>query len=326
MRPEEIKSFLGSHWESVEGYISSSLSSDIMILQKVNESILANSGKQLRPMLSLLVAMACSEGRPTENTYRFAAASELLHNATLLHDDVADSSDERRGVPTIRSLMGPSVSVLLGDYWLVKAMELILSGGDDGRVVRIFSRTLSDLAEGEMLQLQKAGTGDTDEGDYTEIIYKKTASLFVAASLSAAISVGADAETEQAVADYAKSLGLAFQIKDDIFDYSLSQEVGKPTGVDIMEQKITLPLLGAFESVSSQKEQYIRSLVSDICNKPENKNDILDFVRDNQGLEYAEKRLGEYVEQAIRSIEVLSPSPYRDLLADLAIYAGKRTK
>ena len=325
MKPEDIKALLGEHWEKTGSYIFSSLSSDIDMLQKVNESILLHSGKQLRPLLSLLVAMACSGGKPTENTYRFAAASELLHNATLLHDDVADSSDQRRGVPTVRSLMGPSVSVLLGDYWLVKAMELILSGGDGGRVIRIFSNTLSDLAEGEMLQLQKAETGDTSIEDYTKIIYKKTASLFVAASLSAAISVGADEKLERAVTEYASSIGLAFQIRDDIFDYSMSPEVGKPTGVDVLEQKITLPLLGAFIN-APHEESRIRNMVATIHDCPDRRDEILTFVKDNKGVDYAETVLEGYVNQAIDSLRNLPDSWYKDRLAELAAYVGQRSK
>ena len=176
----EIKSFLGDDWKKVLEKIDEQLGSDIEVLDSTNRQILSHSGKQLRPMLSLLVARACSAGRITEASVCYAAASELLHNATLLHDDVADSSDERRGVPTIRSVMGASVSVLVGDYWLVKAMECILSCHTslDGRVIRLFSRTLSDLAEGEMLQLQKAWSCYKNEEDYMRIIFNKTATLF----------------------------------------------------------------------------------------------------------------------------------------------------
>ena len=200
---KSIREYLGRDWTAVQERISSSLRSDIPLLNTTNDSILSNSGKQMRPALSLLIARACScGGNVSEATVRYAAASELLHNATLLHDDVADDSDQRRGVPTIMSLMGPSVSVLVGDYWLVKAMELILGPSEsDHRVIKIFSKTLSDLAEGEMLQLQKAQKGDTDENDYLRIIYNKTASLFEAACVSAAISVEACPEYEKAAKD-----------------------------------------------------------------------------------------------------------------------------
>ena len=273
MNPEDIKASMGDRWSIVESYIKDSLASDIDLLQTLNDNILSHSGKQLRPLVSMLVAMACSGGKATDDSCRYAAAAELLHNATLLHDDVADSSDQRRGFPTIRSLMGPSVSVLVGDYWLVKAMKLILSASNHSdRVIQIFSKTLSDLAEGEMLQLQKADTGDTGTDDYIRIIYNKTASLFVAACLSAAISVNASEEMEQAVKKFSTALGLAFQIRDDIFDYSQDQGIGKPVGVDVMEQKITLPLLGALDDVSEEEASEVRARVSAIHEHPENRN------------------------------------------------------
>lgn len=319
-----VREYLGSDWTAVQERIDLSLKSDIALLNATNSSILSNSGKQMRPLLSLLVARACSGCEATEATVRYAAASELLHNATLLHDDVADNSDQRRGVPTIMSLMGPSVSVLVGDYWLVKAMELILGGSEgDHRVIKIFSKTLSDLAEGEMLQLQKAQNGDTGQDDYLRIIYNKTASLFEAACVSAAISVGASEEYENASRDYAVALGLAFQIKDDILDYAGTESVGKPLGVDILEQKITMPLLGAF-AVCPEKEQHIRGLVKSIADHPENRDEIVAFVKGNGGLEYAVTQLDKYVSQAVSALAVLPPCVERDMLEELAYYTAKR--
>lgn len=327
MNPEDIKAMLGDRWKSVETYIKDSLASDIALLQSINSRILSHSGKQLRPLIAMLVAMACSEGHAVDDSCRYAAAAELLHNATLLHDDVADNSDQRRGSPTIRSLMGPSVSVLVGDYWLVKAMGLILSASNHGdRVIKIFSKTLSDLAEGEMLQLQKASAGDTGRDDYIKIIYNKTASLFVSASLSAAISVGATPEMEKAVVDFSTSLGLAFQIRDDIFDYSPGSEVGKPVGVDIVEQKITLPLLGALQSVPEQEASRIRQLVSSIDRHPENRDEIMDFVAANGGVHYAEQVLDEYIGKAVAALEALPESCYRRQLSDVAKYVGIRSR
>lgn len=322
-----LKSFLGEDWTRVEARIGEQLRSDIEVLNMTNSRILEHSGKQLRPLLALLVARACSGGRLTDAGISYAAAAELLHNATLLHDDVADSSDQRRGVPTIRSLMGPSVSVLVGDFWLVRAMECIL-GCDtplDGRVIRLFSRTLSDLAEGEMFQLQKAETCDTDEEDYGRIIFNKTASLFEAAAVSAAISVNASQEQEQAVRIYAVSLGMAFQIRDDIFDYSpSSSQVGKPVGVDILEQKMTLPLLGALHNAGADEDADIRQKVRDIRSNPGYRDEIMAFVRTHRGIEYATKRLGEYIDKAVKALEVLPDSREKDFLAEIADYVGKR--
>lgn len=320
-----IREYLGKDWVDVTARIASVLDSDIDLLNSTNASILSHSGKQLRPLLALVFARACSSGGVSEATIRYAASAELLHNATLLHDDVADDSDQRRGVPTIRSLMGPSVSVLVGDYWLVKAMELILGDmGSDSRVIKIFSKTLSDLAEGEMLQLQKAQAGDTDENDYLRIIYNKTASLFEAACVSAAVSVGASEAYEKAAKDYAVALGLAFQIKDDILDYAGTESVGKPLGVDILEQKMTLPLLGAMANVTLEEAEAIRRKVSDIASDPQYRDEIVSFVKENGGLEYAVRRLEEYIDDAVKALEVLPESYEKQYLVELAHYTGKR--
>lgn len=324
----DIKSlieFLGADWHAVKERIRASLESDIDLLNSTNDSILSHSGKQMRPMLSLLMARACNDGVANDVTVAYAAASDLLHNATLLHDDVADGSLKRRGEPTIMSLMGPSVSVLVGDYWLVKAMELILTVADGGsRVMKIFSKTLSDLAEGEMLQLQKAQNGDTTEEDYLRIIYNKTASLFEAACVSAALSVGADEEQIQAAKAYAVALGLAFQIQDDILDYSGTDAVGKPLGADVLEQKITMPLLGALASVPEEEALRVRKMVKDIAGHPEYRDVILTFVRENAGIDYAVSQLDRYVSEAVAALDVLPDSEAKKYLVDLAYYTAKR--
>ncbi len=321
-----IKKYLGSDWTAVQERIASALNSDIKLLNSTNGMILSRSGKQLRPLLSLIMARACSGGNPLPDAaVRYAAASELLHNATLLHDDVADESEQRRGAPTIMSLMGPSVSVLVGDYWLVKAVDLVLGTTEkDMRVIRLFSKTLSDLAEGEMLQLQKAQSGDTGENDYLRIIYNKTASLFETACASAAISVDASREYEKAAEDYAVALGLAFQIKDDILDYSGDDCVGKPLGVDILEQKITMPLLGAFVNAGDEEEKRVRSLVRNIVDHPEYRDEIVAFVKANGGLEYSVEQLDRYVRQAVEALSVLPDSKEKDMLKDLAYFTAKR--
>lgn len=323
----QVKDFVGGDWTAVQERIASSLQSDINLLNKTNESIISHSGKQLRPLLTILFARACNGGQITEATVRYAAAAELLHNATLLHDDVADSSATRRGVPTIMSLMGPSVAVLIGDYWLVRALDSILTDApSDPAVLKIFSRTLSALAEGELLQLQKAQNGDTVEADYLRIIYNKTASLFEAACLSAALSVGASKEMEQAAIDYAVALGNAFQIQDDILDYSGTDSVGKPLGVDVLEQKITIPLLGALANVSEQEQARVRSLVNDIVGHPEHRDEIVAFVKANGGIEYSKMRLDEYVDMAVKALDVLPDSQEKEFLKTLAYFTAKRDK
>ena len=323
-----VKEYLGAEWIAVQKCIAGSLESDIELLNQTNRSILSHSGKQLRPILALLTARGCSaDGRSSEATVRYAAAAELMHNATLLHDDVADDSDQRRGVPTIRSLMGPTVSVLLGDYWLVKAMDLILGDHEaDSKVIRIFSKTLSDLAEGELLQLQKAQSGDTVEEDYLRIIYSKTASLFEASCVSAALSVGASEQIVEAMRSYAVALGRAFQIKDDLLDYDGTESVGKPLGVDILEQKMTMPLLGALVNAGPDEDKRVRALVRDIVGHPEHRDEIVDFVKRNGGLEYASNRLDYYVNQAVEALNILPDSYEKELLVKLARYTANRDK
>lgn len=321
-----IQGFLGDDWKKTKERISDTLMSDISLLNSTNASILSHSGKQMRPMLTLLMARACSDKGISDATVNYAAASDLLHNATLLHDDVADSSEKRRGVPTIMSLMGSSVSVLVGDYWLVKAMQLILEVEDAGssRVMRIFSKTLSDLAEGEMLQLQKARKGDTSEEDYIRIIYNKTASLFEAACVSAALSVSAPDEYVEAAQKYSVALGLAFQIQDDILDYAGTDAVGKPLGADILEQKITMPLLGAMSEADDVRVQEIRQMITGISDNPQWRDEIVSFVKENNGLDYAVSRLNSYVEAAVRALDVLPDSEARSYLIDLAHYTAER--
>lgn len=327
MTLDEIKDFLGQDWKDTDALIRSSLESDISLLNTTNKAILDHSGKQLRPIVSLLVARACGGGRVNADSVRYAAAAELLHNATLLHDDVADSSCERRGAPTVMAILGGPASVLLGDFWLVKALENILaSSANCNEVIRIFAGTLSSLAEGEMLQLQKASSGDTVEEDYYRIIYSKTASLFEAAFVSAAISVNASADWIEAVRDYAVSLGIAFQIKDDIFDYSDGKKIGKPVGIDLEEQKITLPLLGALAAASPERAKQIRGMVLDILEHPEYKEEIVGFVKEGKGIEYAVSRLEDYVSKAVDALAVLPDSKEKDYLVKIAGFTAYRDK
>lgn len=321
----DIAAYMEDDMLRIKELMRTSLSCDIDLLNTTNEAIMDHPGKMLRPMLSLLCAKACSGGSLTEDSYSFAAATELLHNATLLHDDVADKASSRRGRPTVMSLLGNSASVLLGDFWLVKAMDRILGASvETDRVIRLFSRTLGDLAEGEMLQLQKASSGDTTEDDYFRIIFNKTASLFEAAAMSGAISVGAGEEYVRAVKEYADIVGIAFQIKDDIFDYESGASIGKPVGHDLMEQKITLPLLGALAAVPEEEAGIIRKKVCGIHEHPEYQEEIVRFVREEGGMEYAYRKLGEYVDMAVAALDSLPDGRDRDCLVALAGFIADR--
>ena len=316
MSRQDIISFLGSDWDRTQVLIRSRLHSDVTLLEQTNDGLLANAGKMLRPMVSLLIARAI--GTPTEDSICYAAATELLHNATLIHDDVADGSQERRGQPTLSALLGAGTAVLVGDYWLARAVDLVVDTGHRDAVIRKFARTLTDLAEGEMLQLEKAATGDTTEADYLRIIHCKTASLFCAATETAAVSVDADPEQMAAALAYGPSLGIAFQIKDDILDYAGTDSLGKPVGQDLLEQKITLPLLGALQG--SPDEAEIRALVRDIPSHPEYCERIRRFVAERDGVGFAARRLSEWVERATLVLEAFPDGPAKDYLAAIARY------
>ena len=319
----EIKAYLAGPMQEVSTLLEVSLKSDIALLDATNRSLLSQGGKLMRPMLSLLSAGAC--GGINADSVRFAAASELIHNATLLHDDVVDGASVRRGKPTVMSILNGPASVLVGDFWLVKAIRCILDADRySERAIRLFSKTLSDLAEGEMLQMQKASDCDTTREDYIRIIYSKTASLFEAAALSGAVSAEAPEEWTAALAGYARNLGLAFQIKDDIFDYTGGDALGKPVGIDLREQKITLPLLCALDS-APEEAPAIRTLVGQISDHPELADNVRSFVLDHGGVEKAVEEMDKYIAEAVFCLEELPQSPEKSYLADLARFVGERT-
>lgn len=325
MSINELKTHIADELRQVSQHISYCLESDIDLLNETNRSILSHSGKMLRPVLSILTAKICGCGKVTEDTIRFAAASEILHNATLFHDDVADNSSSRRGAPTVMSLLGCRASVLLGDYWLVKALEQILSADyHKVEVISLFSSTLGHLAEGEMLQLQKSRLCDTTECDYYTIIYNKTASLFETAAVSAAISVKAAKEVIDSIREYAINLGIAFQIKDDIFDYIGDSSIGKPVGIDLKEKKITLPLLGAFQICPKDEELYIRKRLCDIDAHPEFQNEIIDFINKYRGIDYATLQLNNHIDKAKNAIRNFPEGTNKDCLIFLAEYVADR--
>ena len=315
-RQKEIFDFLGADWIHFQELMRANLHSDVQLLEDTNTRILSNSGKMMRPAIALLIARMI--GPTTEDSCRFAAAAEMLHNATLMHDDVADDSAERRGRPTLLSLLGPSAAVLVGDYWLARAVSLISASEHRNDVIPLFARTLTDLAEGEMLQLEKASSVDTTEDDYLRIIYCKTASLFSVAAETAAISVGATPEQRAAAKAYADAFGTAFQIKDDILDYAGTDALGKPVGVDLKEQKITLTLLGAM--TGSPREAEIRAMVRDIPAHPEFCDAIRAFVVEREGIAFSTRKLTDWVARSEQALDVFPDSTAKEMLIHIAHY------
>ena len=316
MSRQDILAYLGADWDRTLALIRSHLHSDVTLLQDTNDRILANTGKLLRPMISLLVAKSIAP--PTEDSHHYAAASELFHNATLMHDDVADKGTERRGRPTVAALLGPSGAVLVGDYWLARAVDLVVSTDHYGDAIHLYSKTLTELAEGEMLQMERASSGDTTVADYLRIIHCKTAALFCAAAETGALSVGASSGQSAAARAFADAFGIAFQIKDDILDYAGTDALGKPVGVDLREQKITLPLLGAL--ADSPREAEIRRMVREIPSHPEYCDGIRQFVQERRGIDYAIRRLEVWVARAEEALAAFPDGPAKESLTEIARY------
>ena len=322
---KEIHTFLQEDLARVEAQIDALLRSDVPLLDATNRRLREHPGKMLRPMLALLVGGAL--GRKTADTCRFAAAVELLHNATLLHDDVVDGAASRRGLPTVFSQLGASPAVLLGDYWLVACLKLILGAERHVRqVLDLFSNTLGHLTEGELLQLEKTSRADTTQADYLRIVYGKTASLFETAALSAAVSVEATEEQCRAAGAFARQLGTAFQIKDDIFDYSEpSAALGKPVGIDLKEQKVTQPLLSALETVPAGEADAVRAKVARLADHPEQEEEVRAFVRVHEGVARAERVMDDHINEALASLDTFPASAEKEYLAALVRYVGDRT-
>ena len=318
---KEVQQFLGKAWTDFQRCFAESLESDIPLLDKANQYLLGHGGKKLRPLFTLLIAKAL-RGDCNERVVRCAAASELLHTATLMHDDVADNAPTRRGVPTMMTVYSPTTAVLLGDYWLSKAMDLIIDHPDK-RVLHVFSKCLADLASGEMLQLEKAEKADTTEDDYRRIIYCKTTSLFEACMVSAACSVEASEKEIERCRIYAWHIGQAFQMRDDMLDYSPELSIGKPTGQDILEKKITLPLFGLFEKAP-------RSVVREVRRRMKNPDaelvsDVFAWVRQYDAMSYAREKLDAEIRQAVEVLAAFPASTSRDYLEKMAGMIAIRT-
>ncbi len=313
---DEIKGFLGEDWLRYQNELRAILASDIELLDSINQYILSNTGKQLRPMLCLLASRAC--GGNCLKVVPCAVAMELLHTATLIHDDVVDEADTRRGKATISTLYPSNDAVLLGDYWLAKATEVLVDN-EDNRVLKAFSHCLAELVRGEIIQLEKSQSMDTDYDCYMSIISKKTAVLFRTAVFCGAYCSGADESTLSAFDDYALHLGLAFQMRDDILDFSPESVTGKPSGQDIREKKITLPLLEAFKSSSKEEISEILQMVRD--SKVE---EVSAFVIRKGGIEAAQRVLCDESEKAVKALGTIADSKAKDYLGRLALKLSER--
>lgn len=298
------------------------MKSKVLLLDKIMNFIVRRKGKQLRPMFVFLTAGV--NGQITEATYRGAALIELLHTATLVHDDVVDDSNYRRGFFSINALWKNKIAVLVGDYLLSRGLLLSIEN-KDFHLLEIVSDAVREMSEGELLQIEKARNLDITEDVYYEIIRQKTASLISSCCGVGAASAGADPETVQRMLTFGEKVGIAFQIKDDLFDYGTA-EIGKPVGIDIKEKKMTLPLIYALQKASWLDKKRIIFMIKNQSNKPKKVQEVIDFVKASGGIEYAIQAMNDYYREAKEILCTFPDSTYKDSLAGLVEYTIERKK
>jgi octaprenyl-diphosphate synthase len=320
MNPSQ--SIIAAELRQFESLFKNAVKSNAPMLDRILKYIVRTKGKQLRPMFVLLAAGV--SGGINEVTYRAASVVELLHTATLVHDDVVDEASERRGFFSISALWKNKASVLVGDYLLAKGLLLSLENGDF-KILEILSDAVRKMSEGELLQLEKARLLNIKESDYFTIIQNKTASLLASACAAGAYSASQDLEITEKMRLFGEYTGIAFQIKDDLFDYG-DEDVGKPTGNDIREKKLTLPLIFTLDQADVKTR---KSLIYIIRNKYKSKADIqqvIDTVKEAGGINYASRKMEEYKNNAISMLHTLNESPERMALEELVRYTTERRK
>jgi octaprenyl-diphosphate synthase len=320
---DDIKVPIATHMDEFELKFKQSMKSPVPLLEKITSYIVKRKGKQIRPMLVFLSAKM--HGEINESTYRAAALIELLHTATLVHDDVVDDSNERRGFFSVNALWKNKIAVLIGDYLLSKGLLLSLDN-DDFHLLKLVSNAVREMSEGELLQIEKARKLDISEEIYFEIIRQKTATLIAACCASGAASITQDKQIIETMKQFGTQTGIAFQIKDDLFDFGDGTEIGKPTGIDIKEKKMTLPLIYALNNSTFLEKRRIINIVKNHNENPKKVAEVIDYVFDKKGIEYAEKIMQQYKDQALNLLKDLAPSPAKQSLEQLVIYTVERKK
>lgn len=321
MTVKEIKAPVAHEMEQFEQKFKSSMKSSVPLLDKITRYIVKRKGKQLRPMFVFLSAKVC--GEVNESTYRAASLIELLHTATLVHDDVVDDSNERRGFFSVNALWKNKIAVLVGDFLLSRGLLLSVDN-KDYHLLGIVSNAVREMSEGELLQIEKARKLDIEEPVYYDIIRKKTASLIASCCSCGAASVSSDAEVIERMKEFGEAVGIAFQIKDDLFDYGDGSNIGKPTGIDIKEKKMTLPLIYALNNASFMEKRRIINIVKNNNNDPKKVAEVIDFVVKSGGIQYAEQRMNEYKDKALKILSAFAGSPSKTSLEELVNYTTQR--
>lgn len=322
LKLKEIQAPVANEMTAFEKKFRESMKSKVMLLDKITGYIVRRKGKQMRPLFVFLSAGAT--GEITESTYRGASLIELLHTATLVHDDVVDDSNMRRGFFSINALWKNKIAVLVGDFLLAKGMLLSMEN-DDIDLLKITTEPVKEMSEGELLQMAKSKTLDITEEVYYQVIRQKTASLIKSCCKVGACSAGADGDTIEKMGEFGLAVGMAFQIKDDLFDYG-TFEIGKPRGIDIKEKKLTLPLIYALNKASKSDRNRIKKMIKRADKKPKVIPDIIDFVKKSGGIAYAVSVMEDFHEKAKRILETLPDSAYRTSLKELVQFTIERTK
>ena len=318
-----IRPVIGKELDEFEVRFRNSMKSTVPLLDKITYYLIKRRGKQLRPMLVFF--SAGMHGKINDSTYRAAALIELLHNATLVHDDVVDDTYRRRGAFSINALWKNKVAVLVGDYMLSRGLLLAVHD-KEFQLLELVSTAVQKMSEGELLQIEKTRKLNITESEYYEIIANKTASLVAACCASGAASTGANEETVKHAWDMGEMLGMAFQIKDDLLDYGTGQDIGKPTGTDIKEKKMSLPLIFALEQSSYLEKKNILGKLKKKSAEKATAMLIFDFVKEKKGLEYAQNKMYEYREKSKAMLDRLTSSPYKTSFEQLIEFVTERDK
>lgn len=319
---DRIKAPIQVELDLFEEQFRNELRSKVPLMDRITYYIVKRKGKQLRPMFVFLAAKACGEFN--KNSYVAASLIELLHTATLVHDDVVDDSYERRGFFSINALWKNKIAVLVGDFFLSKGL-LVALRNKQYRILEITSNAVQAMSEGELLQIEKARRLDIDEAIYYEVIRQKTASLIAASCQAGAASVTPDEDIQQLMFTFGEKIGMAFQIRDDLFDFG-TDDVGKPLGIDIKEKKMTLPLIYALNEAESSERRRMIKLIKRHSDKPERVAEVIDFVRSSGGLQYAETVMQRFRSEAFELLRQLPHAPARDALEELVNYVVDRKK
>ena len=320
---KEIKKPISNEMNVFEDKFKSSLKTRVPLLDKIMHYIIKRKGKQMRPMFVFLCAKIFNNTQ--ESTYTAASLIELLHTATLVHDDVIDEANFRRGVFSINALWKNKVSVLVGDFLLSRGLLLAVEKEEFG-LLKIVSKAVKEMSEGELLQIEKTRRLNITEDIYFDIIRKKTAALISACCESGAASSGTSEENINLMKEFGEKVGIAFQIKDDLFDYTQSPFIGKPTGLDIREKKMTLPLIYTLNNISKQEKRFIINTIKNDSKNSKKIEQIISLVKETKGLEFAENKMNDYYNEALGFLEKIKDSEAKKSLIELVKYVVKRQK